>query len=126
MDLCGTLRRHRGGAVIPLLGGKLVTAIELDPGTLRAYAHLHKSCCRSRCGNVCSPAEWHILQGIHLQIAGFPCQPYSGAGPQKGFSDPRAAPLAAIINIAAFLRPLVLLLENVIGFYSHKGTIREW
>ena len=52
---------------------------------------------------------------IDLLSAGFPCQPFSGAGSNKGFSDPRGELFREITRICNELPepPKVLLLENV-------------
>ncbi len=43
-----------------------------------------------------------------------------------GFDDPRAAPLAAILNMLTFARALVVILERVLAFMQHKGVIQPW
>ena len=51
---------------------------------------------------------------------GFPCQPYSTAGARRGFSDPRASMLVALLAYASILRPQALILENVLGFATEQ------
>jgi len=54
--------------------------------------------------------------------AGFPCQPFSQAGLQLGFSDARGTLFFEILKIAKKLRPSILILENVKRLKTHdKG-----
>jgi DNA (cytosine-5)-methyltransferase 1 len=52
-------------------------------------------------------------------LAGFPCQPFSYAGKQKGFGDTRGTLFFEVERILAQTRPPVLLLENVRGLTTH-------
>ena len=56
-----------------------------------------------------------------LLCGGFPCQPFSISGNQKGFQDVRGTLLHEILRIAQELRPRVLLLENVRNYLTHNG-----
>ena len=49
-----------------------------------------------------------------LLTAGFPCQPYSRQGDERGFSDRRAHTLPRILEAAWFLQPVGLVLECVV------------
>lgn len=67
-------------------------------------------------------ASYHGM--VDVVTAGFPCQPFSSAGQQKGEDDARNMwpQTAAVIRI---IRPHVVLLENVPGLLSHRyfGTV---
>jgi DNA (cytosine-5)-methyltransferase 1 len=54
-----------------------------------------------------------------MLCAGFPCQPFSIAGQQKGFEDERANVFWKLMEIIQFHRPQILLLENVKNLKSH-------
>jgi DNA (cytosine-5)-methyltransferase 1 len=54
-----------------------------------------------------------------IVCGGFPCQAYSISGKQLGFDDPRGRLFEEICRIAAFHKPLLLLLENVKNLKSH-------
>lgn len=64
----------------------------------------------------CIPENFDIL------CAGFPCQAFSIAGYQKGFSDTRGSLFFEIVQIVEKHRPKILFLENVKNLVSHdKG-----
>jgi DNA (cytosine-5)-methyltransferase 1 len=54
-----------------------------------------------------------------LLCAGFPCQPFSIAGKQEGFKDPRSNVFWKIVDIINYHKPSILLLENVKNLTSH-------
>ena len=54
-------------------------------------------------------------------LAGFPCQPFSYAGKQKGFGDTRGTLFFEIERLLADHQPSGFLLENVRGLTSHDG-----
>jgi DNA (cytosine-5)-methyltransferase 1 len=54
---------------------------------------------------------------------GFPCQPFSKAGHQKGFQDERGNLFFTICKIVVYHRPKYMILENVKNLESHdKGN----
>jgi len=66
------------------------------------------------------------LPHVDVLTAGFPCQPYSGAGNRLGLKDPRGKVFFEIIRLLREFgarRPKILVLENVPGLLSHdKGA----
>ncbi len=56
-----------------------------------------------------------ILPDIDLYVAGFPCQPFSAAGKQKGFSDKRGNVFWSCLDVIKTKRPKYFILENVRG-----------
>jgi len=54
-------------------------------------------------------------------LGGFPCQPFSYAGKQKGFGDTRGTLFFEIERLLADKQPRGFLLENVRGLTTHDG-----
>ncbi len=53
--------------------------------------------------------------------AGFPCQPFSVAGPQKGFEDTRGNLFFQIVEVAQKVKPPIIFLENVSNLIDHDN-----
>jgi len=73
----------------------------------------------------CSQINPSDLEDFDLLTAGFPCQPFSGAGKHRGISDTRGTLFHHIIRIAEAKKPNYMVLENVKGltFINHKKTL---
>ena len=59
------------------------------------------------------------IPAIDVLVAGFPCQPFSSAGKQKGFEDPRGDLFFQIARIVEAKRPQYVFLENVSNLLDH-------
>lgn len=58
-----------------------------------------------------------------ILTAGFPCQPFSIAGKQKGFEDHRSNVFWKLLEIIKYHKPRIVILENVKNLKSHnKGN----
>jgi DNA (cytosine-5)-methyltransferase 1 len=63
------------------------------------------------------------IEDFNILCAGFPCQSFSLAGQQKGFSDVRGTIFFDIVRILNYKQPECFLLENVKNLKSHdKGN----
>lgn len=65
------------------------------------------------------PEPW--VGVVDCLSGGFPCQPFSQAGAQKGEDDPRHL-WPDFVRIIRVLRPRFLFLENVPGVVKHAGS----
>lgn len=59
------------------------------------------------------------IPDFDVLVAGFPCQPFSIAGKQKGFDDPRGNLFFEIARIVKDKRPSIIFLENVANLLQH-------
>ena len=55
-------------------------------------------------------------KNIDVYMAGFPCQPFSVAGYQKGLQDPRGKIINHVLQFIENNKPKLFVLENVKGF----------
>ena len=61
------------------------------------------------------------LPDHQILLAGFPCQPFSYAGKQRGFGDTRGTLFFELERLIKKSNPELILLENVRGLVSHDG-----
>lgn len=106
------------------LGGKCVFASEIDENLRGTYLANHGI---SPAGDIRKIRSEDIPEH-DLLAAGFPCQPFSKAGLQKGFNcDDHGNLFFEIERILATRQPKYVLLENVPNITSHDNgrTIKE-
>ena len=98
-------------------GFDIVWANEFDCDAAKTYRHNfggeHLVECDIRNINSEEIPDFDVL------VAGFPCQPFSIAGRQKGFDDPRGNLFFEIARIVKDKRPSVIFLENVANLLEH-------
>ena len=66
---------------------------------------------------------YHMV-GHHILLCGFPCQPFSSLGLQRGRHDPRSC-LHAVLELIFLLRPPIVILENVVAFLQFQELVTD-
>lgn len=61
------------------------------------------------------------LKKVDIITAGFPCQPFSVCGKQRGFGDDRGNLFFEIMRIADVVQPKIIFLENVANLVKHDN-----
>jgi DNA (cytosine-5)-methyltransferase 1 len=102
------------------IGGKCVFSSEWDEFAKKTY---HHNFGEIPFGDITKPeTKKFIPTGFDLLCAGFPCQPFSYAGLNKGFKDKtRGTLFFDILEILSEHKPKMFLLENVKGLKSHEN-----
>ncbi len=93
-----------------------VLSSEIDEHACETYNMNFKEWPQGDIHNIIEIDEFDFL------LAGFPCQPFSYAGKQKGFGDTRGTLFFEVERILQQYKPSAFLLENVRGLTTHdKG-----
>lgn len=99
------------------LGGKCVFSSEIDHNAQKTYAYNFGE---TPYGDITSEeVKKAIPSSFDFLFGGFPCQPFSIAGFQKGFDDTRGTLFYDIVEIIKTRKPKAVLLENVKNLASH-------
>ena len=61
------------------------------------------------------------LPQLDVLCSGFPCQPFSLAGKQRGLEDARGTIILKLLEIIQYIKPKVVFLENVANLRSHNN-----
>ena len=91
------------------LGLDVVFACDIDAEVRKAYAAnfgLYPA------GDI-ADIEMRDVPDFDILLAGFPCQPFSIIGTQRGFSDPRGTLFFELLRFVRLKRPQGVILENV-------------
>lgn len=106
------------------LGHECVYASELDEELRGLYAQNFADCKRRIHGDIRISAK--DVPEHHILCAGFPCQPFSKSGEQKGLKDKtRGTLFHEIVAIIEKRSPRYVILENVGNFERHDNG-RTW
>lgn len=100
-------------------GFDIVWANEMDPAACKTYRHNFgdKYLVEGDIRNIRADS----LPDFNVLVAGFPCQPFSIAGKQRGFEDDRGNLFFEIGKIIDKRRPRVVFLENVANLIEHDN-----
>lgn len=111
-------------AALGALGGKCVFSSEIDPEATQVYEQNWKT---QVSGDIVPLTENQMAVPAHdLLAAGFPCQPFSKSGYQRGMEETRGTLFWNISRVLEERKPGVILLENVRNLAGprHKDTWR--
>lgn len=106
------------------MGGECVYAVEIDPAASSVY-ELNWGI--NPLGDITDVAnEDEVAVPEHdVLVAGFPCQPFSKSGHQRGMEETRGTLYWNILRIIEARRPALVLLENVRNLAGPRHT-HEW
>ena len=98
-------------AALGALGGECVFASEIDEAAKAVYEHNWKM---EVAGDIVPLTEGQMAVPAHdVLAAGFPCQPFSKSGFQRGMDETRGTLFWNICRVLEERQPAVILLENV-------------
>lgn len=100
-------------------GFQVVWANELDEDAARTYKHNLGS--EYICEKDIRKVKAKDIPSFDVLAAGFPCQPFSVLGRQRGFDDPRGQLFFEIVRIVKERRPQAIFLENVANLLEHNN-----
>lgn len=110
-------------AALGALGGECVYAVEKDAEAAAVY---ERNWSIKAHGDIVDDTETHMRVPKHdVLAAGFPCQPFSKSGYQRGMDEARGTLFWNILRILESRRPTVVLLENVRNIYGPRHK-HEW
>lgn len=98
-------------------GFEVIWANEYDPAACRTYRHNFGYSYLTE-ADICQ-VKSESIPDFDVLVGGFPCQPFSIAGRQKGFGDKRGNMFFEITRIMDAKRPKVVFLENVPNLMEH-------
>ena len=109
-------------AAMSAAGGTCVLASEIDPAAAMVYAQNWGPSIRPGLGRplvegdiipITDPRVAPWVPDLDVLCAGFPCQPFSKSGFQRGINETRGTLFFNITRLLEARRPSVILLENV-------------
>ncbi|MBE7014021.1 MAG: DNA (cytosine-5-)-methyltransferase [Ruminococcaceae bacterium] len=100
-------------------GFDIVWANEKDSSACRTYRNYFGNSYLVE-GDICC-IDKKTIPYFDVLTAGFPCQPFSVAGPHKGFQDKRGNLFFQIIDVAKCVMPKIIFLENVANLIDHDN-----
>ena len=111
-------------AALQGMGGECVYAVEIDPAAAAVY---RRNWGIDPLGDITRDAnDEHVAVPEHdILAAGFPCQPFSKSGQQRGMDETRGTLYWNILKIIQKRHPAIVILENVRNLAGPRHT-HEW
>lgn len=101
---------------------KCVMTSEIKPSAIQVYKENFEN--SEIIGNICD-VKIEDIPDFNVLLAGFPCQPFSSAGKQRGFEDTRGTLFFEIARILKEKQPEYFLLENVENLVIHDLSAED-
>jgi len=116
-------------AVLDAMGGECVYAVEIDAEARKVYeANWGRSALGANEKGDITLDTVDVMASIprhDVLVAGFPCQPFSKSGAQKGMDETRGTLFFNIMEIVRHRKPAIVLLENVRNLAGPRH-FHEW
>lgn len=111
-------------AVLSAMGGECVYAVEIDKAAAAVY---ERNWGINPLGDITVDANDSVMNvPVHdVLVAGFPCQPFSKSGAQRGMEETRGTLYWNILRIIQEHHPKMVLLENVRNLAGPRHR-HEW
>lgn len=111
-------------AALKSYGGECVYAVEIDKAAAEVY---RRNWGHDPLGDVTKDANDQVMRvpAHDVLAAGFPCQPFSKSGAQRGMDETRGTLYWNILKIIEKRKPKVVLLENVRNLAGPRH-VHEW
>lgn len=101
------------------IGGRCIYSSEFEPNAKRTYLANYGEL---PFGDITEESTKNFIpDNFDILCAGFPCQPFSISGKQKGFDDTRGTLFFDVCQIIEKKHPPVVFLENVKHLQHHDG-----
>jgi DNA (cytosine-5)-methyltransferase 1 len=111
-------------AVMSALGGQCVYASEIEPKAAEVY---RRNWGINPLGDVTQDANDNVMKVPPHDVlcAGFPCQPFSKSGAQRGMDETRGTLYWNVLKVIETRRPVIVFLENVRNLFGPRHR-HEW
>jgi len=111
-------------AALTAFGGRSVYSVEIDPQAAAVY---RRNWGHDPLGDITADANDDVMNVPEHDVlaAGFPCQPFSKSGAQRGMDETRGTLYWHVLAIVAARHPSVVLLENVRNLAGPRH-LHEW